>query len=102
MTERQLQFRVGLLVLVSMCICVALVMQFGNVHKYWEETYQVGIHFDEAPGMQQGTPVRQSGISIGSVSDVLLDDVDGGVLRRRAEVGHGVRADGKHRVGIGE
>ena len=80
MSERQLQFRVGLFVLVSMCICVGLVLQFGDVHKYWEETYQLGIHFDATPGLQEGTPVRQNGISIGSVSDVLLDDVDGGVL----------------------
>ena len=27
-----------------------------------------------------GTPVRQSGLGIGSVSDVLLDEKDGGVL----------------------
>lgn len=80
MSERQLQFRVGLFVLASMCICVVLVIQFGDVHKYWEETYQLGIHFESAPGLQRGTPVRQNGISIGSVTDVVLDDVDGGVL----------------------
>ena len=80
MSERQLQFRVGLFVLLSMGICLVLVIQFGDINKYWEETYQIGIHFESAPGLQSGTPIRQNGISIGSVSDVLLDDVDGGVL----------------------
>jgi phospholipid/cholesterol/gamma-HCH transport system substrate-binding protein len=80
MSERQLQFRVGLFVLVSLAICTTLVIQFGDVQKYLEKTYQLGIHFDDAPGLQTGTPVRQNGIGIGSVTDILLDEQDGGVL----------------------
>lgn len=80
MSERQLQFRVGLFVLAALGICAALIIQFGELQKYWQQTYQLGIHFESAPGLQQGTPVRQNGISIGSVSDVLLDEQDGGVL----------------------
>ncbi len=80
MSERQLQFRVGLFVLAALAICTALVIQFGDVRKYWQERYQLGIHFDSAPGLQKGTPVRQSGMSIGSVADVLLDEKEGGVL----------------------
>ncbi len=80
MSERQLQFRVGLFVLVSLAICTTLVIQFGDVQKYLEQTYQLGIHFDDAPGLQTGTPVRQNGIGIGSVTDILLDEQDGGVL----------------------
>ena len=80
MTERQIQFRVGLFVLFSFGICTALVIHFGDVQKYWQTTYQIGIHFDSTPGLTKGTPVRQNGIGIGSVSDVLLDEQDGGVL----------------------
>src|SRR5262245_17400559 len=80
MSERQLQFRVGLFVLISLAICTTLVIQFGDVQKYLEQTYQLGIHFDEAPGLQTGTPVRQNGLNIGKVTDVLLDDKEGGVL----------------------
>ncbi|REJ71665.1 MAG: MCE family protein [Planctomycetota bacterium] len=80
MTERQIQFRVGLFVLFSLAICTVLVIQFGDVQKYWRKTYQIGIHFDSTPGLTKGTPVRQNGINIGSVTDVLLDEQDGGVL----------------------
>lgn len=80
MSERQLQFRVGLFVVFALGICTVLVIHFGDVQKYWEKSYQVGIHFDEAPGLQAGTPVRHNGIGIGAVRDILLDDKDGGVL----------------------
>lgn len=80
MTERQLQFRVGLFVIAALVICAVLVIQFGDLHKYLQETYQIAIHFDSTPGLQQGTPVRQNGISIGSVTEVVADERDGGVL----------------------
>ena len=80
MNERQLQFRVGLFVLTALLICAALIIEFGDIHKYLQESYQIAIHFDSTPGLQRGTPVRQNGISIGSVSDVVLDEKEGGVL----------------------
>jgi len=80
MNERQLQFRIGLFVLTALLICAALVIEFGDVQKYLQDSYQVAIHFDSTPGLQRGTPVRQNGLSIGSVSDVVLDEEAGGVL----------------------
>jgi len=80
MNERQLQFRVGLFVLTALLICAALIIEFGDINKYLQESYQLAIHFDSTPGLQRGTPVRQNGISIGSVSDVVLDEKEGGVL----------------------
>ncbi|MFO1093410.1 MAG: MlaD family protein [Planctomycetaceae bacterium] len=80
MNERQLQFRVGLFVIVALLIGTALIIEFGDVHKYLQSSYQIAIHFDSTPGLQRGTPVRQSGIGIGKVSDVVLDEQSGGVL----------------------
>lgn len=80
MNERQLQFRVGLFVLTALMICTALIIEFGDVQKYLQASYQLAIHFDSTPGLQRGTPVRQNGITIGKVSDVLLDEQAGGVL----------------------
>jgi phospholipid/cholesterol/gamma-HCH transport system substrate-binding protein len=80
MNERQLQFRVGLFVLIALLICAALIIEFGDVQNYLQESYQIAIHFESTPGLQRGTPVRQNGISIGSVSDVVLDEEAGGVL----------------------
>lgn len=80
MTERQLQFRVGLFVLMAITTGAVLIIQFSNVRAYWQKTYALAIHFDEAPGIQPGSPVRQNGIGIGSVRKVQLDEELGGVL----------------------
>ncbi|MBL8848440.1 MAG: MCE family protein, partial [Planctomycetaceae bacterium] len=80
MNERQLQFRVGLFVLAALMICTALIIEFGDLQKYLQDSYQLAIHFDSTPGLQRGTPVRQNGISIGKVAEVLLDEQAGGVL----------------------
>lgn len=80
MSERQLQFRVGLFVLFSMGIGAVLVLQFGEIRSYLQETYTIAVHFPEAPGLHAGSPVKQNGIRIGQVEEVVLDKRDGGVL----------------------
>jgi phospholipid/cholesterol/gamma-HCH transport system substrate-binding protein len=80
MDDHRLQFRVGLFVLVSLAIATVLIVRFGDVRKYWEKTYALAIQFDEAPGVQPGTPVRMNGISIGRTRKVLLDETENGVL----------------------
>lgn len=80
MEERQLQFRVGLFVLTAFAISLGLVIRFGDIQKYWEETYSLALQFETAPGITTGTPVRLNGIPIGQVREVLLDDLQPGVL----------------------
>lgn len=80
MTEQQLQFRVGLFVVAATAIAAVMVFQFGELRTWWERTYEVTIHFEEAPGVQPETPVKQNGIAIGRVSRLLPDAEHGGVL----------------------
>ncbi|MDA7527745.1 MlaD family protein [Planctomicrobium sp.] len=80
MSERQLQFRVGLFVIFSMAIGAFLILQFGELRSYWQKTYPLAIHFSEAPGLHSGSPVKQNGIKIGKVKEVVLDRNEGGVL----------------------
>lgn len=79
MTERQLQFRVGLLVVVAGIVAAGLVFRFGEMRWIWENHYVIGVHFDRAPGVEKGTPVRKNGILIGTVRSVTFDDTHGGV-----------------------
>lgn len=74
MTERQMQFRVGLLVLVAGIIGMALIFQFGEMRWLWQRHYTLRLHFEKAPGVERGTPVRKNGVLIGSVSQVSFDD----------------------------
>lgn len=80
MSERQLQFRVGMFVLISLAVGAGLILQFGEIRSYFQDTYSLAIHFDEAPGLLPGSPVKQNGIRIGKVREVLLDEAQGGVL----------------------
>jgi phospholipid/cholesterol/gamma-HCH transport system substrate-binding protein len=79
MTERQLQFRVGLLVVTAGIVAAGLVFRFGELRWLWEKNYAIGVHFERAPGVERGTPVRKNGILIGSVRAVSFDEARGGV-----------------------
>jgi phospholipid/cholesterol/gamma-HCH transport system substrate-binding protein len=79
MDERVLQFRIGVVVVASAIIAVILVMLFGAWPSVWEKRYEIHVKFPEAPGISVDTPVRKSGVLIGRVSNVKLQD-EGGVL----------------------
>lgn len=73
MSERQLQFRVGLLTIAASAIAIYLTFQFGEIDKLWQPTYAVQVMFPSAPGVYEGTPVKINGVAIGEVREVLLD-----------------------------
>ena len=73
MNERQLQFRVGMLAILSLGIGAWLVVQFGELRDLWQPTYVVEAAFEQAPGVFPGTPIKTNGVKIGSVREVTLD-----------------------------
>ena len=94
MTERQMQFRVGLLALGGIGVTCFLAFQFSGLPKYLTPTYSVSAHFPDAPGLQPGVPVRQFGLSIGRVETVEADFDRGGVMATLAlKQSHPLRAD---------
>lgn len=80
MNEGQLQFRVGLFVVVSMVLAVVVVFRLGEARWLFSKTYRVSIAFEDAPGVFPGTPVRKNGVTIGHVRQVEFDQEDGGIL----------------------
>lgn len=80
MNERQLQFRVGVFVLLCLAVGVGLILQFSNLRRLWRETYPLAIHFEDAPGLHPGSPVKQNGLNIGEVRHLQFDEQQGGVL----------------------
>lgn len=79
MSDRQLQFRVGLFVLVAFGMIGAMVFQFGELTSLWKKSYQLAVHFEAAPGIHAGSPVKMSGLTIGEVREVALDESRGGI-----------------------
>lgn len=77
MDERVIKFRVGVMVLATMIIAGILVLLFGDARSLVHGGYTLHIHFAEAPGVTDGTPVRKSGILIGRVTKVKFADQGG-------------------------
>jgi phospholipid/cholesterol/gamma-HCH transport system substrate-binding protein len=99
MTERQLQFRVGLFVSLALASIAALIFQFGEIQRYLRPKYTVNIRFKSATGIAVSTPCRRNGVLIGSVTAVHFDDENGGLIVK-ASIKDGVRLwpDGRVRL----
>src|SRR6266576_6361262 len=84
MNERQMQFRVGVVVFATLIIGGLLATLSGPVTTSWlpwgRRTYEVGIKVDKAPGVDQNTPVRKNGILIGRVKSI-EEQPDGMLLK---------------------
>ncbi len=84
MNERQMQFRVGVIVFATLIIGVLLATLNAPLPSGWlpwgHRTYEVGIKVDSAPGVDQNTPVRKNGILIGRVKSI-EEQPDGILLR---------------------
>ena len=63
----------------AVAVIGVMVFKFGALKSLLEPQYSIAIHFDSAPGLYPSTPVRKSGIAIGSVREITFDDVRGGV-----------------------
>jgi phospholipid/cholesterol/gamma-HCH transport system substrate-binding protein len=99
MSERQLQFRVGVFVSLALASIVALVFEFGEIQTLLRPKYTVLIRFHAASGIAVSTPVRRNGVLIGSVKSVQFDDKNGGLIVHAA-IKDGVRLwpDGRVRL----
>ena len=76
MSERNLRIRLGIFVVVTLLLLGLLILLFGSLPSLLVTRNYYTVIFDDAPGVNQGTPVRRSGVRIGEVTDVVLDDVN--------------------------
>ena len=77
--EARMKFRIGVLVLGALLLLALLVILFGEFPNFLTGQMQYVVKLPQAPGVQEGTAVRKSGIRIGEVSSVELDAVSGEV-----------------------
>lgn len=79
MSERALRFRIGLLVIGALLLLAFLATLFGSLPTLWRRTNAFTVAFTDAPNIGQGTPVRRSGVRIGQVDSIDLNDESGEV-----------------------
>jgi phospholipid/cholesterol/gamma-HCH transport system substrate-binding protein len=70
MRERGLEFKVGLLILVSSAILVAFLFILGNFSLH--AGFTIRVDYDYVGSLQPGAPVKLSGIKVGKVKAVEL------------------------------
>jgi phospholipid/cholesterol/gamma-HCH transport system substrate-binding protein len=74
MNERVMQFRIGMFVIVAALVLAMLLFWFGESPSIFHDHVFLTVHYREAPGVAEGTPVRKSGIRIGEVASITFDD----------------------------
>ncbi len=79
MNEQAIRFRLGIFVLAALLLLAVLATLFGGFPSYFKTTENYTLVFANAQGIAPGTPVRRSGVRIGEVRSVELDNVTGKV-----------------------
>ena len=74
MNERVMQFRIGMFVIVAGLVLAMLIFWFGESPSILRDHVFLTVHYRDAPGVAEGTPVRKSGIRIGEVASITFDD----------------------------
>jgi phospholipid/cholesterol/gamma-HCH transport system substrate-binding protein len=80
MNEQALRFRLGVFVLMTLILLAVLVLLFGGFPTLFKQHHTFVVTFPNATGLSPGTPVRRSGVRVGEVQRVDLDE-ESGVVR---------------------
>jgi ABC-type transporter Mla subunit MlaD len=79
MNEQALRFRIGVFVLAALLLLAVLITLFGSFPRLFVRAHEYVLRFADAPGVEPGTPVRRSGVRVGEVKSLTLDDETGEV-----------------------
>ena len=74
MDAHKQKLRLGIMVLSAAALLATLSIFFGGTPRLFQSRARYTIVFSDAPGVVRGTPVRKSGVRIGEVEGVELDD----------------------------
>ena len=83
--NRGLRLRLGALVLMALLLLGTMVFMFGSLPGFFKRTTTYTVRFTDAPGLTAGAPVRRSGVKIGDVREVRLDE-ETGIVRVRLAI----------------
>jgi phospholipid/cholesterol/gamma-HCH transport system substrate-binding protein len=79
MNDQKLRFRIGLFVLGALILLGGLAVLLGRSPTWFKRHNRYTVVFADAAGVAPGTPVRRSGVRIGEVEDLVLDEETGEV-----------------------
>lgn len=68
MSQRSIEVKVGVLILVALLLLGGFVVIMGGLS--FEPTYKVYVDFENPGGLQSGAPVKIAGVKVGKVSEI--------------------------------
>jgi phospholipid/cholesterol/gamma-HCH transport system substrate-binding protein len=80
MSDNAFKFRIGVFVLGALVLLAVLVTMFSGLPNLFTAHYHYTVILPNAAGVGVGTPVRRSGVRIGEVENLQLDNESGKVL----------------------
>lgn len=80
MSNQTMKVQIGILVLGGFLLLGVLVIMFGSIPSLFKSVNSYSVSFQDAPGISHGAPVRRSGVRIGQVASIYLNDKTGQVI----------------------
>lgn len=82
MSMNTMRLQLGLVVMGGAVLMAFMIILFGTMPHIWEKGDNYYAKFNDAPGVSNGTPVRRSGVRVGQVTGLELEEETGAVLVR--------------------
>jgi phospholipid/cholesterol/gamma-HCH transport system substrate-binding protein len=64
------ELKIGVMAVVALVIAAALILALGGEGGFFWQRYNLKVKFSNAAGVQQGSPVRVAGVTVGAVTDM--------------------------------
>lgn len=94
----QSEVKVGVLVLLSVALTLALTLSVGNFKEYFSNTILISITVPSVVGLENFSPVTYSGVRIGTVTRIRFDEIlDKAVIEAKINYDSPVSIDSKVR-----
>ena len=94
MQRRWMRIGIGVFVALALVLLGTLIVLFNSLPRMFRATNVYTARFDDATGLSPGAPVRRSGVPIGVVGAIVLNDQTGTVdVRLELDAPHVIRKD---------
>ena len=94
------ELKIGIMAVVALLIAAALILALGGEGGFFWERYNLKVKFSNAGGVQEGSPVRLSGVTVGSVTDIQFSGSEVEmVLELREDMQERVRTTSRATIG---
>jgi phospholipid/cholesterol/gamma-HCH transport system substrate-binding protein len=94
------ELKIGIMAVVALLIAAALIVALGGEGGFFWQRYNLKVKFANAAGVQEGSPVRVAGVTVGAVTDIefLGSEVDM-LLELREDMQERIRTSSRATIG---